>query len=101
MEKNLLETGPVKNPIVKAPTVSSRPRAPNFDDLSVTDFPLSLGPLHDTDQVILSTTEPEITRVVSQISELGITGMNPDQIRFTLTQLQRMARANIRLKGRQ
>ena len=53
MEKNLLKTGPVKNPIVKAPTVSSRPRAPNFDDLSVTDFPLSLGPLHDTDQVIL------------------------------------------------
>ena len=44
---------------------------------------------------------PEITRVVSQISELGINGMNPGQIQFALTQLQKMARANLRLNGRQ
>ena len=100
MEKNLLNTGPVKNPVVKSPTVSSRPRASNFDDLSVTDFPLSVGPLHDTDQVILTTTEPEIRRVISQISELGINSMTTNQISFALTQLQRMARENIKLKSK-
>ena len=39
--------------------------------------------------------------MILQISELGINGMNPNQIRFTLTQLQRMARVNLQLKSKQ
>ena len=100
MEKNPVTTGPVKHPMIKAPTVSPKPRATNYDHLNTVDLPLSTGPLHDVDQVLLTTTESEITHVVTHMTIHGINSMNPDQIRQTLSQLQFMARTNVRLKMR-
>ena len=61
---------------------------------------IDIAPIHDIDQVILTTKLPELTYDVSQISKLGIHKMDDRQIEQTLEQLKSMAHKNVELKGR-